>query len=65
MEIKMASQKQIGIVLILLGIIIFILALSADYIGLGGWPGYGYKQISGSIVGAIAIIAGFYLKQKK
>ena len=61
----MASHKPIGIVFILLGIIIFILALSADFIGLGAWPGYGYKQISGFIVGAIAIIAGVYLKQKK
>ena len=65
MERKMASQKPIGIVFILLGIIIFILALSADFIGIGEGLGFGYKQISGLIVGAIAIIAGVYLKQKK
>ena len=64
MEIKMALQKKIGIVFLLIGIIIFILALSADFIGLGDWPGYGYKQINGFIVGAIAIIAGVYLKRK-
>ena len=65
MEIKMALQKKIGIVFLLIGIIIFILALSADFIGWGNYPGYGYKQISGFIVGAIAIIAGVYLKRKK
>ena len=61
----MAFQKIIGIVLLLNGIIIFILASSADFIGLGEYPGYGYKQISGNIVGAIAIIAGVYLTRKK
>jgi hypothetical protein len=61
----MTIQKILGIVLLLNGIIIFILASSADFIGFGEYPGYGYKQISGLIVGAIAIIAGVYLKRKK
>ena len=61
----MASQKKIGQVFLLIGVIIFILASSADFIGFGEYPGYGYKQISGFIVGAIAIIAGVYLKRKK
>mgnify|MGYP000471537255 CR=1 FL=1 len=60
----MASHKPIGIVFILLGIIIFILSLSADFIGFGEGTAIGYKQISGVIVGAIAIIAGVYLKRK-
>ena len=61
----MAFRKIIGIVLLLNGIIIFIVASSADFIGLGEYPGYGYKQISGNIVGAIAIIAGATLFRKK
>ena len=61
----MASHKPIGIVFIILGIIIFILSLSADFIGFGEGTAFGYKQISGLIVGTIAIIAGFYFKQKK
>jgi hypothetical protein len=60
MEIKMINKSN---VFILIGIIIFILALSVDIFGLGWWPGYGYKQISGFIVGTIFIIAGLYLKQ--
>jgi len=68
----MESQKKIGTILLLLGIIIFILALSADFIGLERnlpniseywYPGYGYKQISGFIVGTILIVVGLYLKQ--
>lgn len=65
MEIKMTSHKPIGIVFILLGIIIFILSLSADFIDIGEGFGFGYKQISGLILGVIAIIAGVYLKQEK
>jgi hypothetical protein len=65
MEIKMTLQKILSIVLLLNGIIIFILATSADFIGFGEYPGYGYKQISGLILGVIAIIAGVYLKRKR
>jgi len=61
----MTLQKKIGMGFLIIGIIIFILASSADLIGLGEYPGYGYKQISGNIVGAIAIIAGVYLTRKK
>ena len=68
----MESQKIIGIILILTGITIFIVALSADFIGLGeklpltsdyDYPGFGYKQISGFIAGTILVILGFYLQQ--
>jgi len=60
----MTLQKKIGMGFLIIGIIIFILASSADFIGFGVYPGYGYKQISGIVVGAIAIIAGGYLKRK-
>ena len=60
----MTLQKILSIVLLLNGVIIFILASSADFIGFGVYPGYGYKQISGIVVGAIAIFAGVYLKRK-
>lgn len=61
----MAEPKKIGRVFLFIGLIIFILASSADFIGFGEYPGYGYKQISGLIVGVIAIFVGVYLKQKK
>ena len=63
-----------GNVFLLIGIIILFLALAVDFTGLVGknsplsdswYPGYGYKQISGIIVGTILIIAGIYLKQLK
>ena len=69
----MVSQNIIGNFLILIGIIIFILALSVDFIGLGRnlpqiseywYPGFGYKEIGAFIVGAIFIITGLFFKQR-
>ena len=57
----MTSEKQKGIVILLIGIIIIILALSADFIGWGNYLGSGYKQIGYFMVGTIFIIAGGYL----
>jgi uncharacterized membrane protein len=57
------TPQKIGLVLQLIGLTIFILAIMLDFIGLGAYPGYGYKQIIGVIVGAIAINAGEWLKR--
>jgi len=59
------TLPEIGIVFQLIGLIIFILAIIVDFIGLGAYPGYGYKQIIGVIVGAIAINVGDWVKRKK
>ena len=61
----MALQKRTSMIFILIGIIIIILALSVDFIGLGVYPGYGYKQISGIVVGVIAIFIGDHLRLKE
>jgi len=57
------TSQKIGIVFQLIGLIIFTLALIVDFIDLGEYPGYGYKQITGIIVGAIAINAGDWVKR--
>lgn len=61
----MKGNKTVGILLILVGVVILVLSLVADIIGLGGAPGFGYKQILGTIVGAIVTIAGLVLTTKK
>ena len=60
-----ALQKRTSMIFILIGIIIIILALSVDFIGLGVYRGYGYKQISGIVVGVIAIFIGDHLRLKE
>ncbi len=58
----MGSRKTVGIVLLVVGIVVLLLALLADPIGLGGSsPVFGPYQIAGTIAGAIVAVGGFAL----
>ena len=61
----MKNKKTIGILMIVIGIALLIISLLADTLGLGGAAGFGWKQILGSVVGAIAVVAGLILAIKK
>ena len=57
----MDSKRIVGIVLLVVGVVVLVLALAADMIGLGGFSGFGRSQIAGAVVGAIAAVAGLVL----
>lgn len=59
----MAKKRTIGLVLLIVGIVVLIVSVAADAIGLGGSPGFGYKQIVGVAVGAIVAIAGAIIRR--
>jgi len=61
----MGSKKTVGIVLLVVGIVVLLLSLGADVIGLGGWLGFGPRQIVGTVVGAIVTVVGLFLTLKK
>jgi len=61
----MKGNKTIGIILLVTGVVILFLSLAADIIGLGGAPGFGYKQILGSTVGVMVTIAGLFVMSRK
>lgn len=61
----MKGGKIAGIILLVLGIVMLILFLAADLIGIGTSPGFGYWQIIGAVVGAIAGVVGLVLTLKK
>ncbi|UCB50100.1 MAG: hypothetical protein JSW56_04260 [Deltaproteobacteria bacterium] len=61
----MGGKKTIGIVLFGVGAVILILSLAADPIGIGGSPGFGWKQILGSLAGALLTVVGLALGYKK
>ena len=52
------SNKTIGIVLIILGVLLMIVSLAADVIGIGNGTGFGWKQILGAVVGVIVAVGG-------
>jgi len=62
---QMEVKKTVGTVLLVVGIAVLVLALAADPIGIGGNPIFGRNQIIGTIVGAIAAVAGLVLRRKK
>ena len=60
----MKSKKTRGIVLLAVGTVVVIVSVAADYIGIGGWSGFGYKQIVGSVLGIGMIVLGLALTPK-
>jgi hypothetical protein len=63
---KVETKRIAGIVLIVVGIILLLLSLTADLLGVGTSPGvFGWRQIVGVAVGAIAAVAGLILALRK
>ena len=56
----MKTGKIIGIVVLVLGALALVVFLLADVIGYGR-PGFGIRQIIGTIVGGVATIVGLVL----
>lgn len=50
------SEKAQGVVVLVIGVLLFLLCALADALGVGGSPGMGWKQILGMVVG-VAVAA--------
>ena len=61
----MKGRKKAGIVLLVLGAIVLALSLTVDLIGIGGSPVFGYRQVIGTVGGAIAVVAGLVLALRR
>jgi hypothetical protein len=59
------SKKTLGIILIVLGVIVLAVCLSADLIGLGEKGGIGWKQLTGAAVGLLVALGGVWLAVAK
>jgi hypothetical protein len=53
----MASNSR-SLVLLIVGIALVILGGAADVVGVGGYPGFGWKQILLVGVGVVIVIVG-------
>jgi hypothetical protein len=58
------SKKAQGVVLLVVGVLLFLLSLAADPLGVGAAPGLGWKQIVGAVVGVVLAGAGMTLQRK-
>ncbi len=52
------SNKTIGVVLLVVGVLLFLISATADSLGIGGSPGIGWKQGAGIVVGVVAAAIG-------
>ena len=58
------EKKKLGSVLTWMGIVILLISVFADFLGIGGYPGLGTKQIIGTIAGIVLIGIGYLLSRK-
>lgn len=56
-------MKRVGITLVVIGLVVFVVSLSADLIGLSDDPGFqvGPRQASGIALGLLAALVGYLL----
>ncbi len=59
------SQKSIGFVLIGVGVLVLVVSGFADALGIGGVPGFGWKQILGSVAGLLVAGIGVWMANRK
>ncbi len=59
------NNRTMSIVLLAVGAVLLIVSLTADVTRIGVAPGFGYKQIIGSIAGIIGVVVGIVLYSKK
>jgi hypothetical protein len=52
------SKKTSGLILVIVGVIILVVALFADSLGIGGSPGFGYRQWLMAGAGIIVALVG-------
>ena len=59
--VGMSPQKFGGVVMILIGVAIVLMALSVEFIGLGGGDGIGWVQLLVAGSGLVFVVGGFYV----
>ena len=59
------NQRTIGIILLIIGLSLAALSVTADLIGIGEGGEFGYKQIAGLVVGVGGIIIGLVFIVRK
>ena len=61
----MENVRTLGVILLAIGVMVLVLALSADVIGLGQTQAFGFKQIAGALAGVLVATIGSVLALQK
>ena len=54
----MSKLYTLFLVLLVVGVLLFLFALTADSLGVGSYPGLGWKQVVGAVVGVVLAALG-------
>ena len=54
------SKRTLGIILVVLGLVLALVAIFVDKLGLGPTPGFGWKQTLVLVVGALVAVGGVW-----
>ena len=54
------TQRRSALIMVVIGVILALVSLLADAIGVGGDPGFGYKQAAGLLVGVVLVAIGLW-----
>ena len=59
------SQRNIGLVVAVIGLIVIVVFVLADVIGVGGTRDtFGYRQIIGVVVGIVLVLVGLFVSRR-
>jgi hypothetical protein len=53
------TRRSWAIVMMVIGVILALVSIFADALGVGGEPGFGYKQGAGLVIGVVLAAIGF------
>jgi hypothetical protein len=55
--------KRSGLVVLVVGVLLVLLSIFADSLGIGGKPGFGYKQTIGLVIGVVLVAFGLWRRR--
>lgn len=55
------TRRNVGLIVLIAGLLLVLAATTADLTGLGGQPGFGWRQMAGTALGVIVVIIGVVL----
>jgi hypothetical protein len=54
------AKRGSALIMVVVGVILALVSLLADAIGIGGEPGFGYKQAAGLLIGIVLVAIGLW-----
>ena len=54
------TRRRSALIMVVIGVVLALVSLLADAIGVGGDPGFGYKQAAGLFVGVVLVAIGLW-----